>query len=81
MAILQESIRTGKIGISLNWSKLYIVGHEEIQSNSQVKQDPGIVTIVDPFPRENYIRHVIKINHEGVCIAKIKVTSQMNAQR
>ena len=41
----------------------------------------GIVTIVDPLPRENYVRHVIKINHEGVCIAKIKVTSRMNAQR
>ena len=81
MAILQEWIRTAKIEISLNWSKLYIVGREEIQSNSRVKQDPGIVTIVDPLPRENYIRHVIKISHEGVCIAKIKVTSQMNAER
>ena len=65
----------------LNWSKLYIIGHEEIQSNSRVKQDPRIVTIVDLLSLENYIRDVIKINHEGACIAKIKMTNRMNAQR
>ena len=71
--ILQEPTRIGKVGILSNWSKPYIFGREEIQSNSRMKPDPGIVSTVGHLPLANCITHAIKSNKSNKYHARDQV--------